>query len=185
MDSSVSARASAPEEVDEEESSCGPLQKELRVDDPELRRVIAPFLGVPYGQWKKTDVLQAVPILRNRLCFIAYDCQSESVGQWTEFVEEWEAYLAEHPAIMKLVDPNYVCFSFPAAGAPVAFAADVAATDATVGVAAVPMSGGNLSPNLFRVGSPRWAAFFAGRMRALHPMVGCTSFASAALTIYN
>lgn len=182
---SVAIRAKPPAEEDEEEICCGPLQNALRVDDPDLCRAIAPFRGVPQTRWKKGDVLRAVPVLRNRLCFIAHGCGGEHVDLWTEFVDEWEIYLAEHPDIMKLVDPHYVSFSFPAAGAPAAFAANVAATDAAVGVVAVLMAGGIASPNLFRVGSARWASFFAGRMRALHPVVACVSFASAALTVYN
>ena len=114
---------------------------------------------------------RAVPVLRNRLCFIAHGCAGEHVDLWTEFVDEWEIYLAEHPDIMKLVDPHYVSFSFPVAGAPAAFATNVAATDAAVGIVAVLMAGGIASPNLFRVGSARWASIFGGRMRAVHPVV--------------
>ena len=62
---SVAERSRAPNVI-EEENSCGPLQMELRVDDPALRAAIAPFKGVPHAQWKKKDVLLAVPILRNR-----------------------------------------------------------------------------------------------------------------------
>jgi hypothetical protein len=186
--SATDVRVVVPKDSDTEsddESSCGPLQKELRVDDPALRAAIVPFVGVPHAKWKTADVMLAVPVLRNRLCFLACGCEGKCVSQWADFVDEWEAYLAKHPKIMKLVDPNYVSFSFDAAGSPAGFAADIAATPVNLGVVAVVMAGGAPSLSMFHVGSARWAAYFAGRMRALYPAVECTSFATAALTIWH
>ena len=133
MPISVAVRSRAPDVIEEENSFCGPLQKELRVDDPALRAaMIAPFKGVPQVRRSAVEEKRCVARssnLRNRLCFMASDCSGECVGEWINFVSEWEAYLAANLAIVKLVDHVYVYFSFTAAGAPAGFAADLAATD--------------------------------------------------------
>jgi hypothetical protein len=85
---------------------------------------------------------------------------------------------------MKLVDPHYVCFTFPAAGVPAGFAADVATTDARVMAVGVPLLGGVPSSALFSVASSAWAHYFGGRMTALYPGVAASSFNEVALMMY-
>jgi hypothetical protein len=79
------------------------------------------------------------------------------------------AYLDENPAVMKLVDPIYVCISFPPAGIPVGFVAHLATIDPRSGVAAVPCANGMLSQHLFIVNSDEWAAHFIGYMQGAFP----------------
>jgi hypothetical protein len=89
----------------------------------------------------------------------------------------------QHPEVLRLVDPDYVMFDF-SGGVPAAFAVDVAATDARVGVVATLRVDGAPSTCFFGVANAGMAKMFAGRMRALHPNVFCTILTSNALTFW-
>ena len=99
------------------------------------------------------------------------------------FVEQWEEYLDNHPAIRKIIDPEYVVFDF-SGDVPAAFAADIAATDARAGVVATLRVDNSPSTSMFLVANHRMALMFAGRMRALHPGVFATVFTSTTLTCW-
>ena len=96
----------------------------------------------------------------------------------------WEDYLEKNPAIMKLIDPDYVHFAFPAGVAwPVAFAAAVVA-DPREGAVAVPLPGGGASSTLFRVASMVWGYHLAGRLHTMFPAVEIAYLRSNMLVMY-
>ena len=99
------------------------------------------------------------------------------------FVEQWDLYLAAHPKVLRIVDPDYVSFDF-SGGVPAAFAADVLGTDARVGVVPTIRADGAPSTCFFGVANAGMAKMFAGRMRALHPGVFCTVLSSNTLTFW-
>ena len=156
-----------------------PLQATVRIDD--IVEIFRP-LAKPRNQWKADDIANAIPVLKRRIGYIAGGCSPESCILWDIFVDEWLAYLDENLAVKRLVDPDFVAFDFNGGAYPPSFAADVAASDARLGVAAIVRVDGTVSNSLFAVASPKMAAAFMGRMKALHPGVFCTVFASALLT---
>ena len=77
-----SAPASSPATWEtSEDQPCGPIQDAVRIDD--ITDVIAP-LAKPWKLWKESDVMRAVPILRNRNCFIYGGCSAVAAALWSE-----------------------------------------------------------------------------------------------------
>jgi hypothetical protein len=99
------------------------------------------------------------------------------------FVEQWDDYLDKHPAVQRIVDPDYVSFDF-SGGVPDGFATDLAASDARIGVLATVRVDGAASPSVFFAQNREMAMMLAGRMRALHPAVFATVFTSNAITFW-
>lgn len=77
---SAAASYSATWETSEDQP-CGPIQDAVRIDD--IKDFIAP-LAKPWKQWKESDVMRVVPVLRNRNCFIYGGCSAEAAALWSE-----------------------------------------------------------------------------------------------------
>ena len=180
---SASARVSPPQT--DSEVDCGALQGPLHIDDPLFRNAIAPLLASgPSTAWKLDKVMLAVPVLRNRICFWVRDASPESTAQFSVFHPMWEDYLERNPTIMKLVDPDYVHFAFPAGLAgPAGFALAVV-SDPREGAVAVPLPGGGSSSTLFRVASMAWGYHLVGRLHAMFPAVEMAYLRSNMLVMY-
>ena len=98
------------------------------------------------------------------------------------FIEQWSEYLAEHPDVYRLVDPEYVAFEFPGL-IPPTFAGDVAAEDVRMGVVATQLANGATSSYVFRVANHAMGAMFVGCMKGLHPACSATLFCLAGANI--
>lgn len=64
-----------------EDQPCGPIQDAVKIDD--ILDIISP-LAKPWKLWKESDVMRAVPVLRNRNCFIYGGSSAEAAALWSE-----------------------------------------------------------------------------------------------------
>jgi hypothetical protein len=154
------------------------MQPAVRVED--IVDAFRHLAKKPWKTWSEDEIASVIPVLKNRNCFIVGGCPTESVSLWPAFASEWEEFLNANPIAQALVDPPYICFTFPAGGPPAGFAADVASTDVRAAVVGAVCADGSASTSVFTAASPEWAHAFAGRMRAIYPAVLCHTMKSNA-----
>jgi len=125
----------------------GILQPAVRID--EIVNVFRP-LARPYGEWDAASIEIAMPVLRNRVNFIAGGCTQENQAMWEVFVDEWNKYLVINPEHQAQNEHAYVNFEFSGGSVPPAFFADIATTDSRVNVTPTIRSDGStsLSPHV-------------------------------------
>jgi len=157
----------------------GSLQAAVRIDD--IKNIFYP-LSRPHTEWNPLDVERAVPVLRNRINFVAGGCKAESQALWGVFVGELDKYLAQHPLESPLSEHVYVSFEFPNGAIPPSFFADIATMDARARAFATMRADGSRSNTLFAVASRDAAGLFVGRIKSFHPTMAANIFTSSALT---
>lgn len=159
----------------------GLFQPAVRID--EIVHIYGP-LAKPHIEWEISYFECVLPVLLNRVNFIAGGCSKEAIDQWQIFVDELDKFLDSNPTYRKLNNHAYISFEFTGGSIPSAFFADIATTDASVNIMPTVRSDGSNSNALYAVASIEAATFLAKRMKGFHPSICSYTFRCNALTVW-
>jgi hypothetical protein len=144
---------------------------ELTLD--QLYSFTASMAAKPTSGWTEAEVAAAVSALRGGPSLVGRGCAAQADEAWWTFYPKWEAYLIEHPAVRREVDPYFVVVDVLGNAPPPNLAAAVAAYPPAGSPAEPPGAGLNGSPHFLPFGSSFAARRFIGWLQASVPGLRC------------
>lgn len=127
--------------------------------------VVAPMIHKASKDWTDSEIESAVQVLGGGPSIEAAGASNEEMSDWGIFVEKWETFVYQNPAILRRVDPFYVIIDVFGAPPPAALAGAVAAFPPAGSAFPGPGPGLNGSPYILPFARLEYASYFVGHIQ--------------------
>jgi hypothetical protein len=134
-----------------------------------ILNVVASMIHKATKDWTASEVESAVKLLGGGPSIEAAGSSSKELSDWGIFLEKWESFVYDNPAILRRVDPIYVIIDVFGAAPPAGLAAAIAAFPPAGSVVPGPGPGLNGSPYILPFARLEHATCFVGYIQLACP----------------